>query len=177
MIGLTDDDLSDWGCSARKLFTTFPKSDFTTFAIALEYNTTNGTIISNNNNWGAAYILINKECNDNKVSQCVTDNAICEISPCSCSEVVNCNICNSPSGCAQCNDGYWKLSLDYQCINCQESLGDGCLFCQDFNGCGQCVDGCERVMDSECGYYVCICNNNQDDSTQEPTEEPTEEPV
>ena len=70
---------------------------------------------------------------------------------CSCSEAENCQVCNEPAGCAQCKSGYFKLSYDSQCMQCQEVFGDGCLFCQDFNGCGQCDwPDYERVLLDEC---------------------------
>ena len=55
---------------------------------------------------------------------------LCTMSPCDCNgedEDPNCNICHL-SGCGQCAQGYFKLSNDYPCVQCQESVGVGCMF-------------------------------------------------
>ena len=96
---------------------------------------------------------------------------------CDCHNEVNpftCRVCNQGSGCGQCENGFFKLNYNHQCISCDNTFGDSCMFCQDFNGCGQCKQGYNRVYSNLCDVFICdafsylndiwknlIYNNNQ----------------
>ena len=93
---------------------------------------------------------------DDNVIGCL-DIPTCTNNPCDCSEALNCRVCNSGSGCGQCEDGYFKMSDSSQCVSCNSLFGENCLFCQNSNGCGQCGNGCNRVFNDICQYWECDC--------------------
>lgn len=89
----------------------------------------------------------------------------CESDPCGCSEsnIINsCQICNEPSGCAQCLSNKFKGDYHLFCEDCVDIFGDACTYCQDFNGCGLC-DVDNGFSRSPITYtYMHYCTSEQD---------------
>ena len=87
-------------------------------------------------------------------SQCVIQS--CETSPCDCVFDSNCKDCQS-WGCQQCEDGYFKKSLNHACVSCVEIYQAKCNFgsCADYQGCTSCVDGFSWYWNHECALGDC----------------------
>ena len=102
------------------------------------------------------------------VSPCMNNPCVCEDNPILgyVNEDPYCQVCNMPSGCAQCQNGgeYFKLDYNHPCTQCQQVFGDECLHCQDFNGCAQCANGFERVYDSQEDLFYCTIKSDHQDT-------------
>ena len=57
-------------------------------------------------------------------------------------------------GCAQCENGYYKMGNLQRCQSCIDNYPN-CQQCSDWNGCVTCDDGFQVVWDGDCKDEVC----------------------
>lgn len=89
--------------------------------------------------WTVAFTLLSLFQETQGFDETSVDSLACKEQPCGKEEAGECNIYHQGSGCSQCANGYFKLSSNHACVDCQEFFGSECLHCSDGNGCQQCT--------------------------------------
>jgi hypothetical protein len=92
-------------------------------------------------------------------TSCLSDHK-CNDEPCDCNENIHCQSGECFNhGCNLCEDGYWALDFNHECISCNLLFDDDCLSCSNWNGCNECRIGCTKIWNG-C-YHECYCPPTQ----------------